>query len=164
MKDAWFTRTWPPLRANFSSLLFCCGDWNLILSLVLPIWRPKLVKLANLASNMLNGFPGGCLERSRKGDFNELWQVRIECACRCLRETPVSIRGLLTELLISHFFSRLYGFLRVQDPIGDPCLPDLTHKSLLLKVRIKFGNLELVVFYAKFVNSMLSCTVTSPGA
>ena len=72
--------------------------------------------------------------------------------------------GLLTELLISHFFSRLYGFLRVQDPIGDPSLPDLTHKSLLLKVRIKLGNLDLVVFYAKFVNSVLSCTVTSQGA
>lgn len=37
--------------------------------------------------------------------------------------------------LMSRFLSRLYGFLRIQDPIGDPSLPDLNHKSLLLKVR-----------------------------
>ena len=38
--------------------------------------------------------------------------------------------------LMSRFLSRLYGFLRIQDPIGDPSLPDLNHKSLLLKVRM----------------------------
>lgn len=37
------------------------------------------------------------------------------------------------------FCSRLYGFLRIQDPIGDSSLPDLTHKSLLLKVGAKFA-------------------------
>lgn len=35
--------------------------------------------------------------------------------------------------ILTNYDSRLYGFLRVHDPIGDPSLPDLTHKSLLLK-------------------------------
>lgn len=43
--------------------------------------------------------------------------------------------------LMSRFLSRLYGFLRIQDPIGDPSLPDLNHKSLLLKVRMKVWEL-----------------------
>ncbi|KAJ7323700.1 Lysine-specific demethylase 6A [Desmophyllum pertusum] len=43
---------------------------------------------------------------------------------------------------MSRFFSRLYGFLRIQDPIGDPSLPDLNHKSLLLK-GVEFFEKEL---------------------
>ncbi|XP_022796403.1 lysine-specific demethylase 6A-like [Stylophora pistillata] len=35
--------------------------------------------------------------------------------------------------ILSNYDSRLYGFLRIQDPVGDPSLPDLNHKSLLLK-------------------------------
>lgn len=68
----------------------------------------------------------------------------------CLLESlHFDTQARLTELLISHFFSRLYGFLRVQDPVGDPSLPDLTHKSLLLKVGTKVWELQLVVFLRK---------------
>ena len=61
-------------------------------------------------------------------------RLDFECACSC--STSAFGLDLLIELM-SRFFSRLYGFLRIQDPIGDPSLPDLNHKSLLLKVRMK---------------------------
>ncbi|XP_048588663.1 lysine-specific demethylase 6A isoform X1 [Nematostella vectensis] len=35
--------------------------------------------------------------------------------------------------LLANYDSRLYGFLRQDDPVGDPSLPNLTHRSLLLK-------------------------------
>lgn len=43
-----------------------------------------------------------------------------------------------TEALNLLFSSRLFGFLRQHDPIGDPLLPNLNHRSLLLKVRLAF--------------------------
>ncbi|XP_067031974.1 lysine-specific demethylase 6A-like isoform X1 [Acropora muricata] len=42
--------------------------------------------------------------------------------------------------ILTNYDSRLYGFLRIQDPIGDSSLPDLTHKSLLLKGVAFFEN------------------------
>lgn len=54
-----------------------------------------------------------------------------------------SFRFLGRPGLKQYFFcSRLYGFLRIQDPIGDSSLPDLTHKSLLLKVGAKFATFQ----------------------
>ncbi|XP_015775151.1 PREDICTED: histone demethylase UTY-like [Acropora digitifera] len=42
--------------------------------------------------------------------------------------------------ILTNYDSRLYGFLRIQDPIGESSLPDLTHKSLLLKGVAFFEN------------------------
>ena len=76
-------------------LLFLLDAWNLVLSLAWGICWANLIKLANLASNMLNGFPSGCLERSRKGDFVELWQVWM-CMCPFLF---LSLLGLPDQAL-----------------------------------------------------------------
>ncbi|XP_031554855.1 lysine-specific demethylase 6A-like isoform X2 [Actinia tenebrosa] len=40
--------------------------------------------------------------------------------------------------LLANYDSRLYGFLRQHDPIGDPSLPNLNHRSLLLKGVVYF--------------------------
>ncbi|KAK3699393.1 hypothetical protein QZH41_018548 [Actinostola sp. cb2023] len=40
--------------------------------------------------------------------------------------------------LLANYDSRLYGFLRQHDPIGDPALPNLNHRSLLLKGVVYF--------------------------
>lgn len=56
--------------------------------------------------------------------------------------------------LMCYFFSRFYGFLRIQDPVGDPSLPDLNHKSLLLKVSLRFDDSMLWTFSAKFMISV----------
>lgn len=61
-------------------------------------------------------------------------RLAFECACSC---SSLRLVGFADRSNMSRFFSRLYGFLRIQDPIGDPSLPDLNHKSLLLKVRTR---------------------------
>lgn len=51
--------------------------------------------------------------------------------------SQLSIRWFNTDL--NPCCSRLFGFLRLQDPICDPSLPNLTHQAVLRKVRIHFS-------------------------